>query len=199
MRPRPSPLRSSLNRRVLRPMFFASGEKLPSPVAVSSSSLPKTCTLVTGLGSQISLTLAPRPTFTRSWLGGQSRVSARLSLTVGGVVSCTVTFALHEFVLPEVSFALQVKGVIPNGKVEPDGGVQPRSWTPGQLSDTVSLKVTTAPVGPVHSATGEGHEISGFCWSTTTTFAVQVLDRPSGSVTVSVTSVVPSLYGAAGD
>jgi hypothetical protein len=34
---------------------------------------------------------------------------------------------LHALVLPEASFALQVNGVVPNLKVDPEGGVQPKS------------------------------------------------------------------------
>src|SRR5437867_3093022 len=108
-------------------MFLASGEKLPSPVASSSSSLPKTSTFAMGFGSHTSLTLALRPIFTKLWFGGQSEVLARLAFTTGGMVSWTTTLELHVLVLPEASFALQVNGVVPKLKVDPEGGVQPKS------------------------------------------------------------------------
>jgi hypothetical protein len=116
----------------------------------------------------------------------------------GGVVSTTLTTELHKFVFPDESVATHWNGVVPKGNTLPDGGVQ-LSVTPGQLSETVGLKETTVPFGPVHSMTGEGHEMLGGCWSTTVTFAVQELDRPSGSVTVRVTGVVPRGYGPLGD
>ena len=82
---------------------------------------------------------------------------------MGGVVSWTTTLELQELVLPEPSFASQVNGVVPNGKVDPEGGVQPKFCTPGQLSETVALNVTTAPLGLVHSTVGDGHEMFGGC------------------------------------
>jgi len=151
-------------------------------------------------GSQISVTDTPTLTDTILWLGGQSTLGlANTDVIVGGVVSTTFTRELHELGLFEESFALQVNGVVPNGKVDPEAGVQPKFCTPGQLSDTVSLNVTTAPLGLVHSATGEGHKMVGGCWSTTVTVAVQELDNVSGSVTVRVTGVVPRGYGPPGD
>jgi len=44
---------------------------------------------------------------------------------LGGVVSTTVTLDTHGAAgLPEVSVAPHETAVVPNGKVEPDGGVQ---------------------------------------------------------------------------
>jgi hypothetical protein len=44
---------------------------------------------------------------------------------LGGVVSTTVTLDAHNpEELPEVSVASHETAVVPNGKVEPDGGVQ---------------------------------------------------------------------------
>jgi hypothetical protein len=73
------------------------------------------------------------------------------------------------------------------------------SVTPGQLSENIAAKVTMAPLGLVHSATGDGHEIDGFCISFTMMLALQELDNCSGSVTVSITGFVPRWYGGSGD
>lgn len=62
---------------------------------------------------------------------------------VGACVSLTVTVKLHEFVLLEVSVAVQLTVVVPFMKVEPAGGVH-TTVAPGQLSFTVALYVTTA-------------------------------------------------------
>ena len=43
---------------------------------------------------------------------------------IGGCVSTTVTEKLQVLVLPEASVAVHTTGVVPKGKVEPDGGVQ---------------------------------------------------------------------------
>ncbi len=51
----------------------------------------------------------------------------------GGSLSTTVTVKVQEAVLPDASVAVQVTGVAPFGKVEPDGGLQ-LVVTPGQLS-----------------------------------------------------------------
>ena len=54
---------------------------------------------------------------------------------VGGSVSFTVTVNEQVAVLPELSVAVQTTGVVPFGKVDPDGGLQV-TVTPGQLSET---------------------------------------------------------------
>lgn len=79
------------------------------------------------------------------------------------MVSCTFTMELQLLPLPEASTTLQENGVEPRGKTEPDGGTQAGSCKAGQLSETVGLKVTLAPPGEVHSATGAGHEMLGGC------------------------------------
>jgi len=82
---------------------------------------------------------------------------------VGGVVSCTFTTELQLLLLPDASATLQENGVEPSGNTEPDGGTQAGCCTPGQLSETVGLKVTLAPLGEVHSPTGAGQEMLGGC------------------------------------
>src|SRR5262249_12032 len=92
----------------------------------------------------------------------------------------------------------QEKGVEPRAKVEPEVGLQIGVCKPGQLSDAVGLKETTAPLGDVHSATGAGQEIAGSCLSTTVTFALQDAESCSVPVTVKVTWGGAKAYGAAG-
>ena len=55
----------------------------------------------------------------------------------------TVTVKLQVEVLPEASVPVQVTGVVPFGKVEPEGGEQ-ATVAPGQLSVTVAANVTKA-------------------------------------------------------
>jgi len=64
--------------------------------------------------------------------------------------------------LLEASVAVHENGVVPSPNVEPEGGAQ--TWvTPGQLSETMGFNATLAPLGPVHSTTGLGHVMFGFC------------------------------------
>jgi len=58
-------------------------------------------------------------------------------------VSSTVTLTEHEAVLLLVSVAVHVAGVVPTGNVEPEFGTH-ASVTPGQLSEEVDVKLTTA-------------------------------------------------------
>jgi hypothetical protein len=58
-------------------------------------------------------------------LGGQ--------VIAGGSASLTVTVKVQQALLPLLSVAQQVTGVVPLGKVEPLGGMQ-LVVTPGQLS-----------------------------------------------------------------
>ncbi len=71
---------------------------------------------------------------------------------LGGVVSTTVTLDVHVAdELPDVSVALHETVVLPNGKVEPEGGVHVVLLIP-QLSVAIGVNVPVAPVGPVHSS-----------------------------------------------
>ena len=63
---------------------------------------------------------------------------------VGFWVSLTVTEKLHWAVWPDPSVAVQVTGVVPLTKVEPEAGLQ-ATVTPGQLSVALGVaKLTTA-------------------------------------------------------
>src|SRR5688572_6091648 len=65
-----------------------------------------------------------------------------------GCVSSTVTKNVQLFVLPELSVTVQVTGVTPVAKKEPEAGSQTTLATP-QLSSTAgSSNVTMAPPSP---------------------------------------------------
>src|SRR5262249_364916 len=120
-RPLPPPTRSLRKRRLPISMLLASGEKLPSPASVSSSSLPKTsiCRVAPG---QLSLKLPPdKPTLITSWLVGQSAgVATEIGVTMGASVSFTVTVKLALV----LAWLVQVTVVVPRAKKEPDAGKQ---------------------------------------------------------------------------
>ena len=75
-----------------------------------------------------------------------------LSVTVGAVVSTTVTVKVPVAVLLRLLVAEQVTVVAPNGNCEPDAGVQVTTTFVSFASVAVALKVTTAPAGLVASA-----------------------------------------------
>jgi hypothetical protein len=55
-------------------------------------------------------------------------------VTVGFMVSLTVTVKVHEPVLPDPSVAVQVTVVVPTGKLEPDAGAHMTVASPVQSS-----------------------------------------------------------------
>jgi hypothetical protein len=71
------------------------------------------------------------------------------TVTVGGVVSCTVTTKESEPVLLWESVAVQVTVVVPSGNVLPDAGAQLGAMLPSTMSLAEAEYVTTAPPGPV--------------------------------------------------
>ena len=108
---------------------------------------------------------------------------------VGGCVSLTVTVKLHCAVLPEASVAVEVTVVVPTGNTEPEAG-DDTTVTPGQLSEAVTVKFTTAPHWP-----GEllvvmlaGQVIVGGWVSLTVMVNEQVAPDPSDTFT----AVVPT-------
>src|SRR5205085_3021949 len=116
----------------------------------------------------------------------------RNSLMMMGAATVTLKEQVAVFVAASVAVLITV--VVPMGKVEPE------AWslltpTPAQLSDAVTLKLTTAPApevaGVVMSA---GQVICGACVSLTVTMNmfVVVVPPPTG-VPVTVTGVCPTL------
>ena len=105
--------------------------------------------------------------------------------------SNAATLNEHVAVFPEVSVAVQVTVVMPNGKQEPDAGLQ-ATVTPGQLSLAVGAgKVALTQLTPGLTATAvtlPGHVITGACVSFTVTVNVQL----GLAVVEQVTVVVPN-------
>src|SRR5882672_9666760 len=88
------------------------------------------------------------------------------------VAELIVTVKVHVVMLLAPSLAVQVTGVVPNGNVEPAGGVQ-LAVTPGQLSVAVGAeKLTTKVVWPGGASA--------------TMFVEQVIDGGCVSLTVTV-------------
>lgn len=110
----------------------------------------------------------------------------------GNCVSLTVTVKLHVAVLPDASVAVAVTVVVPFGKFVPDGGLV-TTLTPGQLSDAVTLKVTTLEhcPGVVVVTIFAGQVTRGGCVSLIVTVNEQLAVLPLASVTVQLTVVVP--------
>jgi hypothetical protein len=107
--------------------------------------------------------------------------------------SNVLTEKLHVAVLPAPSVAVHVTVVPPTGKHEPEGGVH-TTFTPGQLSEAVVVKLTVAQppddaqsVCDVTAVTLAGHVIAGGCVSFTVTVKEQL-----GPLVVQVTVVVPT-------
>ena len=71
----------------------------------------------------------------------------------GGVVSSTATVKVQALVLPEPSVAVQVTTLVPRAKVLPLTGTQTTEGEASQVSVADAVKVTTAPLELVHSAT----------------------------------------------
>src|SRR5678809_562437 len=89
---------------------------LPSPLSLSGSSDVTLYSTKVGFGSQTSVTVTEAQTSTSLWLGGQSTLRSITTSMTGGVVSTTVTFAVHESGLPSLSTVLNVTMVSPSGK-----------------------------------------------------------------------------------
>jgi hypothetical protein len=96
---------------------------------------------------------------------------------------------------PDVSVAVQLTGVVPNPKVEPEGGEQ-LAVAPGQLSEKFGFRVAVAPLELVHCMTwGGGQVIAGDCLSCTLIVAEQLALAWSGplSTAVRITLVSPNV------
>src|SRR5262245_5138690 len=119
----------------------------------------------------------------------------------GGSRSSTTTAKEHGLVLPAISLAAQATVLVPTEKVEPLGGVHTMVTLVSQLSLAVTVKVTLLfehwPVSAIRSRLLEQMMV-GAVVSTTVTVAVQLLEAPRLSVTVSVRDVLPRGYGPAG-
>ena len=82
------------------------------------------------------------------------------SVSVGAVVSRTVTVKLFVATFARVSGAEQVTVVVASGNVAPLAGVQLAATAPLTASVAVALNVTIAPAAPVASAVVFGGSVS---------------------------------------
>src|SRR6266581_3486310 len=73
------------------------------------------------------------------------------TVTIGAVVSRTVTWKLPFTLFPRLSPAEQLTVVSPSGKVEPEAGEHSTETGPSTRSRAVALKVALAPFEPVAS------------------------------------------------
>jgi hypothetical protein len=116
---------------------------------------------------------------------------------VGAVVSCTVTVNMHiaEFGGDAWSDAVHVTIVIPNPKIDPEGGTHVTRGDGSQRSVAVAMNVAGAPIALVHSfVMSAGHVIIGGVVSVTVTMNEQVEAGPLlpvASVAVQLTVVGP--------
>ena len=75
------------------------------------------------------------------------------TVTIGGVVSWTVTWKEPVEVLPWPSVAEQLTVVVVMVNVEPDAGAQMGAIAPSTRSKADAVYETVAPLGPAASAT----------------------------------------------
>ena len=73
------------------------------------------------------------------------------TVIVGGVLSATLTLNDADAGLPALSFTEQDTAVEPSANVEPGEGVHVGVKEPSTESKAETVKVTTAPFGPVAS------------------------------------------------
>src|SRR5262245_11960308 len=112
------------------------------------------------------------------------------TLTVGGVVSTTLTMNEALPVLPAASVDVQVTVVWPSGNVLPEGGAHVVATAPSTRSVALAAKLTAAPDGPVASSVMfAGTDTAGGVVSTTVTPKAAEALLPCASEAVQVTVV----------
>ena len=118
------------------------------------------------------------------------------TVIVGGVLSKTVTLKLRCAAALAPSLTLQATGVVPSGKLDPEGGLHVGApiGPPASVSVGAGLNVTTADVTPLTEIGAiEGTEIVGTVVSCTVTANCPLTVLPPPSFAVHITVVVP--YG----
>jgi len=114
------------------------------------------------------------------------------TVTLGGVVSWTVAWKEPVAVLPWLSVAVQLTGVVVMVNVEPDAGAQMGVIAPSTRSKAEGVYETVAPLGPAASAIMLcGSVRLGGVVSCTITWKLPVVVLPWASVAKQVTVVVP--------
>jgi hypothetical protein len=122
-----------------------------------------------------------------------STVTSPGTVSVGGVLSVTVTVNEVEPALPCVSVAVQATVVVPSGNVEPLGGAQVTGTTPSVLSMADALYMNTAPAAPIASTVAfAGTATTGAVLSVTVNVNEAEPMLPRASIAVHVIVVVPS-------
>nr|WP_238145304.1 hypothetical protein [Antricoccus suffuscus] len=113
-------------------------------------------------------------------------------LSIGAVISATVTENVPVPVFPAVSVAVQDTTVVPTAKTDPDGGAQSTTGLGSTSSVAVAVKVTGAPSAPIAATVMSiGSCNTGAVESVTVTENVPVPTFPAASVAVHDTGVVP--------
>ena len=114
-------------------------------------------------------------------------------MTVGFLLSVTVTVKLQEEELPAASVATNVLVVVPTGNVEPLDKPLSNATLAVQLS-TVTLKLAIAPQIPksVFTLIRLGQVMTGFSLYVTVTVKLHVAVLFAASITTKVLIVVPT-------
>src|SRR5436190_16822141 len=139
---------------------------------LTSASGPSRLSVAVGVAN---VTIEPAGPFASTELSGETPVST------GAVMSMRVSVTVNEAccVLPCVSVAEHVTGVVPRGKLAPDAGVQVTGRTPSTLSvaDGLDGKETIAPPGSsVFCETPDGTPLrTGSVVSTSVRFTLNVV------------------------
>src|SRR5947207_2425800 len=161
---------------------------------LTSASGPSRLSVAVGVAN---VTIEPAGPFASTERSGETPVST------GAVMSMRVSVTVNEAccVLPCVSVAEHVTGVVPRGKLAPDAGVQVTGRTPSRLSFADGgVKATALPVGnSVVSLMAPGTPLStGFVWSTSVTTTSKPAEAmlPCASIAAQVTCVVPTGNGS---
>src|SRR2546425_8292710 len=181
----------TVNEQVL--VLCAASKAVQVTVVVPSANvLPLAGKQVTlSLPSTMSLAVAVKVTVAPAALVASAVIGAG-QLTVGAVVSRTVTANEQVLVLCAASKAVQVTVVLPRAKVLPLAGEQVTLSVPSTMSLAVAVKVTVAPAALVASAViGAGQLTVGAVVSRTVTANEQVLVLCAASKAVQVTVVLP--------
>jgi hypothetical protein len=122
-----------------------------------------------------------------------STVASAGTVTVGAVVSVTVTVKDAALLLPRVSVPVHVTVVGPSGNVAPLAGAQVTAVLPSTASLAVAVYVKTAPVAPAASTVAlAGTVTTGPVVSATVTVKDAAPEFPRASLAVHVTVVAPS-------
>src|SRR5919198_684288 len=103
-------------------------------------------------------------------------------MTVGALVSATVTANVFVAVLARTSFAVHVTVVVPNGNVDPLDGLQVAATAPSTRSVADAVYVNAAPAGPVASSVAFGGTVFSVAAAPAADVASTVCAAPARAV-----------------